>query len=147
MVAVVSISENTKLNRAVTAALASRFKGESVEILSSLFRPEFASDGLFAKAFSDPSEAIKNLELENYLDVLVLARQEVKYSTNRALENVITASMTLQITAHHVGGNLDSSSWTFIANGAGFKQADARALAEERLIKQISADTKMSLAQ
>jgi hypothetical protein len=62
------------------------------------------------------------------------------------LENVITASMELELTAFPLDASAEPRTWTFRAPGPGFKQGDARAMAEERIIKQIVSDTKMSLA-
>jgi len=134
-----------KLNGAVSTALAIYFKDEPVELLSSFFKPEFVSDKLFTEVFNGSTDVLHKLELANSLDALLLARQTVRYSTNRSLENVITANMRLEVTVLQVAGTVQSKTWTFTANGAGFKPGDARSLAEERLIKQIGSDTKMSL--
>ena len=61
------------------------------------------------------------------------------------MENVITATVQLEVAVIPVAGNGQSKTWTLTANGAGFKPGDARAMAEERLIKQIASDRKMSL--
>jgi hypothetical protein len=86
----------------------------------------------------------RKLELTNSLDALLLAHQSVEYSSNPSLENVLTANMKLKILAASIIGNAKSQTWTFTAVGTGFKQTDARAMAEERLIKQINADTNIS---
>jgi hypothetical protein len=44
-----------------------------------------------------------------------------------------------------VSGQSESKTWTFTSNGPGFTKDIARGAAEERLIKQIAANTKMSL--
>lgn len=144
MIAVAVVSENGAFNHAVNAALASRFKSDSASILTSFFRPAFVSDGLFASALSGSSGVFDKLELSKSLDVLLLGREEVQYSTDPSLENVMTATMQLELTAFSLSDG-QSQSWTFVANGSGFKQAEARLMAEERLIKQIAKDTKMSL--
>jgi len=143
-VAIVAASEDGKLNRAVTAALVNRFQSEPVEIAHSFFKPAFVSDGLFNDAFAGTGDIFNKLELAKSLDALLLARQEVRYSSNPSLENVITATMQLNVVALPVTGQADSKSWTFTASGAGFKQEEARAMAEQRLIKQITTDTNMT---
>jgi len=57
------VSEAGKFNPAVSGAISARFKPEGADIVPSLFTPEFVSDGLFAKAFDDPSPILKKLEL------------------------------------------------------------------------------------
>jgi hypothetical protein len=144
-VAVAAASEDGKLNRVVTAALVSRFQREPVRILSPFFKPEFVSDGLFNDAFTGSNELFNKLELAKSLDALLLARQDVQYSKNAALENVISATMQLKVVVVPVSGQTDGKTWTFTAYGPGFTKEVARQAAEERLIKQIATDTNMSL--
>jgi hypothetical protein len=143
--AVVVASENAKLNHAVGVALANHFKNGNVETVSSFFTPEFVSDGLFAEAVNDPTRLFSKLELARSLDAVVLARQTVSYTKTPALDNVISATMQLEVVLTPVAAQGQSQSWTFTAYGSGFSTTAARAMAEERLIKQISNDTKMSL--
>jgi len=145
MVAIVVASEDGRLNRTVSAALTDHFKSQNAEILSSFFTPEFVSDGLFNTVIGGSGDLSRQLELANTLDSLLLARQQVQYSTNPDLLNVITANMQLEVALMPIAGNAQGQSWTFTANGAGFNRAAARQLAEERLIRQIAKDTKMSL--
>lgn len=144
-IAVVVASEDGTWNSAVNAALIKRFKNEPVQIVSSFFKPAFVSDGLFAEAFSDSNDLFNKLELSKSLDGLLLARENVGYATNSSLENVITATMQLDIETLPIGSQLQNQTWTFSANGSGFHKADARAQAEERVIKQILTDTNMTL--
>jgi hypothetical protein len=145
--AVVVATEDGRLNRTVTAALASRFTGEAVQILPSFFKPEFVSDGLFNNTFNGSEEISEKLELAHSLDTLVLGRQDVQYSENPALDNVITATMRLNVAFLSLSSKGDSQKWAFTSYGPGFTKEVARQRAEERLIKQITADTKMSLQQ
>jgi hypothetical protein len=144
MVAVAVVSENGAFNFALNAAVASRLKTPSVATPTSFFRPAFVSDGLFANAFAGSNGIFDKLELSKSLDALLLGREQVQYSSDPSLENVTTANMQLEITAFSIADG-QSQSWTYVANGAGFKQSEARQMAEERLIKQIANDPKMSL--
>lgn len=146
-VAVVAVSETGRFNRALNTSIASRWKTNSVEILSSLFQPEFVSDGLFGQLCDGRNEIVGQLELRRFVDVLVCARQQVRYMSNSSLDNVITANMQLDVILLPVAAPSESSTLTFTANGAGFKQNEARLMAEERLLKQLVGDTRMSSAQ
>ncbi len=126
-------------------ALVSRFKNEPVEIVSSLFKPAFVADGLFQEAFNGSGDPFDKLDLKNSLVGAVLARQEVDYTQNAALENVISVTMQLKVAVVPVSGQGIGKTWTFTASGPGFTKEVARQAAEDRLIKQITADTNMSL--
>jgi hypothetical protein len=143
--ALVVATENGQLDHPVGTALANHFKSGNVEISTSLFKPEFVSDKLFANVFGGSTEILNKLELANSLDALLLARETVQYSKDSSLDNLISANMQLEIQVVPVAGNIQNQSWTFTANGAGFSQAEAKSMAVERLIKQINNDTKMSL--
>ena len=145
MVAVAIVSENGAFNSVANAAVANHLKADSASMITSFFRPAFVTDGLFANALAGSNGVFDKLDLSKSLDILLLGQEEVQYSTDPSLENVMTANMQLQITAFSIAGG-QSQSWTFVANGSGFKQSEARLMAEERLIKQIGKDTKMSLS-
>ena len=143
--AVVAVSENGRPNSPLATALASRIKSDTIKVLSSSLTPEFISDGLFNATFLDSAQVARKLELKKVLDTLLLSRQTVVFSTNASLENVITANMRLEGLTVPVGALGDEQAWSFTANGAGFTPSDARRLAEERLLKQIAADTNILL--
>jgi len=143
--AVITSSEDGKLEHMVNSALANHLKMNSVEVISSLFKPQFVSDGLFREAFEGSTAVVNKLELARFLDVLILAKVTVQYSTDASLANVMTANMQLEVVTIPITGNIPSQAWKFMANGAGFKETEARRMAEERLMKQIAADTKISL--
>ena len=147
MVALAVASEDGKLERTVSRALAQHFKSDGTEIVGSFFNPEFVSDGLLSKLFSDEPSLIKKLELEESLTALLLARESVEYSTDPSLENIVSANMSLEVLALPTNPNQDSQTWTLRAAGAGFNQKAARAMAEERILKQVATDTKMSFNQ
>lgn len=144
-VAVLVVSESGKLNRTIASVLMDRVRNDRVVLLPSFFKPEFVADGLFGKALSGSTTLFGQLELEKVLDILLLARQSVQYTTNQSLENVITANMSLEISAIPIITSLPGDAWTLTANGAGFTPGQARQMAEERLLSQIASDTKIRI--
>ena len=144
MVAVVAVNPDGSLNRAVSSALGNHFSRPSVNLLSSVFNQEFVSDGLFKQVFGGSTEPIRNLELATSLDALVLARQAAQYSPNPDL-NVMTASLQLEIVVVPIAQGVQAQSWSLNASGAGYTQAAARQLAEDRLLKEIAKADKMVL--
>ena len=147
LIAVACATENGIMNEAVGAALVSRFKTGKVEVTSSFFKPTLITEGLFDDVFNGSGDMVRKLELAKYLDGVLAARQDVQYSTNSELNNIVTADMHLQIEALPVSGLVESQSWTLAAKGTGFNRADARMQAEERIIKQIGNNPTMSLGQ
>ena len=79
--------------------------------------------------------------------MLVLLRETVRYVNTPSLNNLVTANMQLDIVATSIATPGQNQSWTFTANGPGFTQDAARQAAEERIIKQIAADKRMSFTQ
>lgn len=145
LVAVAVSGDDQTMNHGLAAALVKRFQGDKLHLVNSFFKPPLVSDGLFDEVFSGSASRLNDLGITNSVDALLLARQQVTYSTNNSLNNIITANMRLEIASVPVGGPLESRGWTFIANGSGFRNADARQQAEERILKQMSDKTNMSL--
>ena len=127
MVAVVAVNPDGTLNRAVSSAIGNHLSRPSIQVL-----------------FGGSTEPLRNLELGTALDALVLARQAVQYSPNPDL-NVITAALQLAIVVVPIAQGVQAQSWSLNASGAGYTQASARQLAEDRLLKEIAKADKMVL--
>jgi hypothetical protein len=145
LIAIACAAENGTMNHAISSALANRFKTPNIKFASSFFKPTLVTEGVFDEVFNGSGDMFKKLDLAKYLDGLLLARQDVQYSTNPDLNNVVTADMHVQVVTLSVSGQIESKAWTFASKGAGFNPADARIQAEERIIKQIAGDTNMIL--
>jgi len=143
MLAVVA-TEDERLSRLFTTAIAEHLQSPRLTVSTSLVTAAFVSDGLFTRAFAGSREELTGLEVPKLVDAVLLARQSTHYSVNPpSLENVITATMRLEVVMPPFSGEQDIPSWTFTAQGAGFKEKDARLMAQERLLKQIAADTNL----
>jgi hypothetical protein len=139
-------TDSGKTDRAIQDALIQHFKSGNVKILPSFFKPAFITNGLFENTFNGSGDVPAKLELGKYLDALLLAREHVEISQNSAaLDNVLTATIRLDVAIVLMADNLQSKTWTFTANGAGFKPSDAQVQAEERILKQVAAEANMSL--
>ena len=135
-----------KPDRVMTDALVQRFQADTVQLLPTFFKPPFIADGLFGSTFNGSDDLFKKLELAKSVDELLLARASIEYSTNGPdLQNVITATVRLDVADIPVAGNSKGRTWLLTAAGAGFSQMTALAAAEERLVKQVSGNTNMSL--
>ncbi len=143
VVAVSVCSETMKSDHAVAAALSDRLRLAGFATVSSPFTPEFLADGLFSHAFDGSTDIGKRLNLSQITDMVVLAKQDVQFSKDPSLQNVITAAMQLNIHMAPVSDLGDAQSWTLTASGSGFAEADARNMAEERLVKKIAQESKL----
>jgi hypothetical protein len=140
---VVVAMDNRELNRPFATVIAKHIRSEKLTTATSVFTQKFVADGLFAEAFQGSQDILNRLELRKILDALLLARQTIGYSTNSSLQNVITANIQLEILMLPISEEGESQSWKFIANGVGFKPAEARLMAEERLINELTNETNM----
>jgi hypothetical protein len=145
MLAVVVATGDGKLDSTISTALADHFKSDTVKISTSLFKPEFVSDKLFDSVFDGSTEILNKLDLANSLDALLLARETVQYSKSPSLDNLVTANLKLEVQLVPIISSLHNQTWNFTANGAGFSQTEAKSNADDRILKQIASDTKMSL--
>lgn len=144
LIAVAACSDDRNQSHAIATALAQKFRSSDVRIDTSVFTADFFADGLFVRAFEDPLAMCGKLDLYDVLSGVVLGRETIEYSQDPSLENVISAHVRLEVLAFSFASR-DPKSWTFSANGAGFKRTEAIQLAEERLTRQIEHETKISL--
>jgi hypothetical protein len=143
-VAIVAVSEDGAINDTVGYAVDAKIKSGTVETIPAFFTPEFVSDGLFGQTFGGSRTAFARLDLAKSLDAMVLARESIQYSADASLNDLVTASVQLDVKLLPVGASARNRSWSLTASGAGFKREEARRMAEERLIKQIGSSTNMS---
>ena len=142
----VAASDDGTWNGSVSAALVNHFKGEPIHLISSFFKPAFVSDGLINDVFADSSDLFDRLELSKSLDGVLLAREQVQYSTTPSLDNLISANIELDIATLPIGSNgVQNRTWTLTAAGSGFTRPEAHKMAEDRIVKQILNDTNMTL--
>lgn len=145
-VAIAAEFQNGESDRSIADALADRFQNPNLVLITSFFKPAFFTDGTFSNIFAGSTEPIYNLGLTNQLDGLLLAQEQVQYSTNgTSLHYVITAKARLKVGFLPFDMMRLEQSWTLLANGRGSSQPDARTNAEQRLLKQIADDNSMSL--
>jgi hypothetical protein len=145
VIAVAVSSEAKKINHAVATALIQRFKTNGVDATPSVLKPAFVSDGLVNEALTDSGDSFAKLEPPKTADAFLLAQQDVQYTTNLALEGVITANMRLDVGFLPFDSGVEQQRWTFTANGAGFQPTQARINAEQRLLDQIAGSTNLVL--
>lgn len=144
-IAIAAMSGNAEANRPVADALATRLSHENLALFTSFFKPAFFADGLFSQIFGGSLDCVDKLELTKNLDALLLAQEQIEYSTNgAALDNVISARARLDVAFLPFATMRPEQTWAFTASGAGFSPGEARKNAEDRLFKQI-AKAEMSL--
>lgn len=145
-VAIAAASADGQADRRVADALAGRLKDENLVLFTSFFKPAFYADGLFNDAFAGSLECVDQLALTNTLDALLLAQEQLRFSTNGTrMDHVITAHLRLDVAFYPLDMMRRELSWTFAADGAGVNPNAARKTAEGRLCQQITDDTNISL--
>lgn len=145
-IAVAIENEQGTINPKIATVLTERLKNDGVQLFNSFFKPEFVADKFVTRLLSGETGIIEQLELTNSLDAVLIGRQNVAYSTNAELGDMVTANLSLELTTLPVGMTRESQSWNFSANGVGVRPQEARQLAEDRIIEQIVRNTNMILA-
>jgi len=144
--AVAVVTDAKTPNRTFENALASHFKNDTTEVTPSFFTQAFYSDGLFESVFAGSGDVSKRLQLASSLDAALLARYRVECSSpDQALAGIITATSSLEVSLVPFALDITAQTPTFTAKGAGMDRESAKKLADERLLKQIADDTKMTL--
>jgi hypothetical protein len=135
-IAILVADETGQPNAPLGHALGTLLNTNGLTTTASLFTPEFIADGLFDKTIAGSKETFDKLELTNFVQVVLLAHQSVQYSTNSALDGVITATMTVEVNAFSTSAFQLLFADSIKAAGAGLSRLEARAMAEERVLKQ-----------
>ena len=145
-VAVVAVGSDGMIDDALGNLLCDLVRTDQNEPILDFFTPEFISDGLFRETFDGSHDIFARLELMQSIKSLLLARETIRLETNSAsLDNVLTATLQLEVKAVSPSFGIGNKGWQFEATGAGFKPEDARSLAEERIFKKLTNNTPISI--
>lgn len=137
-IAVLIVDENGKPNLLVSNALVKSLNDKGFKSTATLFSSAFATDGLFAEVFGGAKAPIDKLELPALADTLLLGRQSVDYAANAALDNLVTANMTLKLVTVPLNNGTQEFAKELQTVGAELDKRDAaRSVAEERLIQKL----------
>ena len=136
-IAVMVADENGKPNESLAQSICTLLDTNDLTTTASLFTPDFIADGLFSQMLSGSKEAFDKLELTNTIQAVMLAHQSVEYSTNSAIADVITATMTFDASAFSTSGFQMIFANSIKVAGAGLTRLEARTMAEERVLKQL----------
>jgi signal transduction histidine kinase len=139
-IALLVATEDQQLDQPASKMLEKIFLDQSFLVSSDVFTPAFVSDGLFEKSFSGSKGVLDRLALTNLLDVVVLARQHVVYTTNDSLNGLITASLTIDLSALSTATEEKLSQFSVAAAGPGFKPEQALQMAGSRVFRKISTE-------
>lgn len=144
--AVLVVNESGQPNKVLNSALFTLLKTNGLEVTTLLLTPRFISDGLFAEVFTGSKAVLAKLELTNLVDALLLGRQTVEYSTNAALDNLVTAHMKLELQTLPLAKGGQEQTQLMESLGTELNRpADARAQAEARIIIQFQKQSESLL--
>lgn len=145
--AVLIVDELNRQNMQLSFAASELLSGSGLPSTPGFFTPAFIEDGLFAKTFSGQSDALIGLPFTNITRSVVLGQQRVSYSTNSQLENLITANMTIDVSAISSSSLRSIFSTSVNASGAGLTLQGARQMAQERCYSQLTNTAFASLTK
>ena len=135
-IAILVANETGQPNAPLGHALGTLLNTNGLTTTASLFTPEFIADGLFDKTIAGAKETSDKLELTNFVQAVLLVHQSVQYSTNSALDGLITATMTVDVNTFSTSAFQLLFADSIKVAGAGLSRLEARAMAEERVLKQ-----------
>lgn len=137
-VAVVASSTDRRSAGTTASGVVQLLPQDKVAASSFLFTPAFVEDGLFDEMLRSGTSTTSKLDLQSRADAVLLVREHVEYTTNRDLASVMTAVLRLEVKLLPLSQSVRPWATNVTAMGAGFNEGAARALAEERLFKQLS---------
>jgi hypothetical protein len=137
-IAVLIVEDGKGIDRTLGSAIASRFQQRGVKTTSpSVFTTSFVNNGDFDRLFEGSLADGEQGQFPQYFQAGVLGKKSVSYVTNPEYDGLITAEVTLElhVVSSHTGTVQISVSWTH--KGPGYSNADAKKIAEERILQEV----------
>ncbi len=131
------VDDGGKVNRTLSSQIADLLRRQGKRVGSPpLFSGAFVSNGDFDRLFEGSPDDAARLEAQAFFMYAILGRRSVSFAQQGAsLENVLTATVTLEL--HVVEGKTGAiiNSATFEQNGAGFSKSKAEQAANDRVLQ------------
>lgn len=136
--AVLIVDDSGKANRTLSSQIGDLLRKQGKRLSSpSLFSGAFVSNGDFDRLFDGSSDDAARLEAQAFFKYAVLGRRSVSFTQQDAsLENVLTATVTLELHVVEGASGAVVNSATFEQNGAGFSKSKAEQAANERILQE-----------
>lgn len=136
-IAIMIIEEGLKERLDIAQSISSYLKSQGLNPLLSLFRSPFISEGLFDEIFSGDTRKVKDLQIINHADYILLGRKLTNFRTAPELENLISAELNLELKIISADTGVIVRSQRFTAIGAGFSNSTAEEKALETIGSKI----------
>lgn len=136
--AVFIVDESNDVNWTLSHTIGSLLQKKGVRLTSVSFPTDsFVAGGEFENIFRGGENSLSNLKLSQHFKYLIAGKRRVTFQVNTELENVITASMTVELHVVSSQTGTVKASFLFRQNGPGFSDDDASETAESRIIEDI----------
>jgi hypothetical protein len=136
-VSILSIDENVKENNDVEQIIASSLISNGYAPISNFFKVPFINDGKFENLYMGDMSVERDLNLSAYFDYLILCKKKTNFNKQTDLNDIISASMIIEIRIIDVRNGQIIKSDSISTIGAGFSNAEAEKKAVELLNKKM----------
>ena len=143
--AILIVDESEIENNETEDYIASKIRSGTTNPVLGLFKRPFVKEGFFNRIFSGDATAIKELKLENRVDLLVFGKIKKDIVKREELQDLISTNMTIELKIYScVKGSLTSSAF-LKATGAGFSNVEAEGNAFEQMKEKLDGFLKKNL--
>jgi len=144
-VSILIVNEKLKEQNDIENTVASIVRTMGLKPVLSFFKETFIKEGVFDKLFSGDIQKVKDLQLENHTDYIILAKESTKFTSSSKFKNIITSNVKIEIKIISAEKRTIVDSTILSAKGSGFSNADAEANAFKDLKGEIEDFLKKTL--
>lgn len=135
--AILIISGSSTIDWTLSNQIKSILQGKGSKVSTpSLFTSSFVSKGQFEQIYQGNSAEAQRLRLSQHFKEGILGKKTVSFVENPDLENVITATVKLELHVISSASGTVQNSFSFAEKGPGFSRDDAEKNAIERILQR-----------
>lgn len=137
-IAVMTVDERGVPDSQLSQQIARSLTAARMSANAALFKPSFATDGLFGNVMNGEVDSIRSLSLSRYTDFVLLGRKRISYGTDQAAQqmlgtNVYTAKITIDVRIISAATRAIHSDLSVSERGAGLTREKAESEAVEMI--------------
>lgn len=133
--AIVLVDQAGNIDERNSEKIAARFRTKNYSVNTSLFKPQFVGDGIFARISSGEYSEIGKLGLSEFTDYVALGKRSITLKTSPELQGLVRAEIEFNLKVFSAKTGATEKAYLLSGVGAGFNESVAEAQAVEDALR------------
>lgn len=133
---IVLVDQAGNIDERNSEKIAARLRTKNYSVNTSLLKPQFVGDGIFARISSGEYSELGKLGLSEFTDYVALGKRSITFKTSPELQGLVRAEIEFNLKIFSAKTGASEKAYLLSGVGAGFNEAAAEAQAVEDALRR-----------